>query len=881
MLALLLLACSRATFAQYRDSFEGPEPSWLLGGADCGVKVLGKVRDYRNAHAGQASEYHRLTVGNGTHVYLVLPIGKVPAIAEFRPSLYLKADRASLQFLARVVFPRSIDRGSGQPVTALLRGDMYTDVGEWQELAIRDAAKLVQLEGAAQRLTHGREFDAGEAYIDLLVINAYSAAGNVDVWIDDLEIQGYVNLDSNAAVPSDRGPTALPEASAAGPIAELQGSLLLVRGRPLAPRIVQHQGESLEWLKQLGFNAVKLNASPSAEELKEAQRLGLWLIAPPPYGNESTTREAFSSVLAWSLGSRLTELDLAGTKDLVSEIRRFEPDQQRPLVAGVDAGLAELSRIAPIVMLERNPLGTSQELALSRRWLMTRPRLARPGTPFWATIHSQRPEKLSEQLVLLSQGQEIDDDIDHQQLRLAAYSALAAGARGIVFPSRTPLSAQNGSDAMRADTLKLLNLELRLLEPWIATGSFAEELAAGDGSVQVSVLATERSRLLLITQHAPAQQFVLGPPPRSSLQITIPGVSISDRAHRISLAGIKPLKLTHTSGGAHLTLDDAGLATAVVITQDPLALHHLGRTLADVKAEAARLRQELLTWRLARVTQIDGELIATHRTLYASSSGQQPRTETPAVLLRTAQEHLDQAKKLSASGDFENHQIALDRCEIALAKVRRGAWETTASPFPSPAASPCLAQYTSLPLHWQVAQRIQRSQFGPNSQAAGDMESLEQMLAAGWKQERRPPGGVNCDVSLSLADPHAGRSQLRLQAWAADKQLAPQVIEHPMVWITSSPVSVRQGQIVRIHAWVDVPRPLAGSDDGLVVFDSAGGWELGDRIRQTRGWREVTLYRAVPQNGDLTVTFALSGLGEARIDDLAVSVLEPEPLRAQ
>lgn len=877
-LVVLLLVWSRGALAQYRDSFEGPEPSWLLGGADCGVKVLGKVRDYRNAHAGQASEYHRLAVGNGTHVYLVLPIGKVPVIEEFRPSLYLKADRASLQFLARVVFPRSIDRGSGQPVTALLRGDMYTDVGEWQELALRDAAKLVRLEAIAQRTTQGREFDEREAYIDLLVVNTYSSPGNVDVWIDDLEIQGYVNLDSGAARLPSSAPTDVPQA-AAGPVAELQGSLLMVRGRPFAPRIVQHQGEPLEWLKQLGFNAVKLNASPSAEELKEAQRLGLWLIAPPPYGNEEVARDAFSPVLAWSLGSRLTELDLAGTKELVSEIRRFEPDQQRPLVAGVDAGLAEMSRIAPLITLERNPLGTSQELALSRRWLMTRPRLARPGTPFWATIPSQRPEKLTEQLVLLSQGQEIDDDIDHQQLRLATYSALAAGARGLVFPSRTPLSAQNGMDAMRADTLKLLNLELRLLEPWIATGSFAEELAAGDGSVQVSVLATDRSRLLLITQHAPAQQFVLGPPPRSSLQITIPGVSISDRAHRVSLAGVKPLKLTHTSGGAHLTLDDAGLATAVVITQDPLALHHLGRTLADVKAEAARLRQELLTWRLSRVSQIDGELIATHRTLYASSDGQQPRADTPAILLRTAQEHLEQAKKLSASGDFENHQVALDRCEIALAKVRRGAWETTASSFPSPAASPCLAQYTSLPLHWQVAQRMQQGRFGPNSQAAGDMESLEQMLSAGWKQERRPPAGVKCDVSLSLADPHAGRSNLRMQAWAADKQLASQVIEQPVVWITSSPVPVRQGQIVRIHAWVDVPRPLAGSDDGLVVFDSAGGWDLGDRIRQTRGWRELTLYRAVPQNGDLTVTFALSGLGDARVDDLAVSVLDPEPLR--
>jgi hypothetical protein len=47
----------------------------------------------------------------------------------------------------------------------------------------------------------------------------------------------------------------------------------------------------------------------------------------------------------------------------------------------------------------------------------------------------------------------------------------------------------------------------------------------------------------------------------------------------------------------------------------------------------------------------------------------------------------------------------------------------------------------------------------------------------------------------------------------------------------------------------------------------------------TQGWREFTLYRAVPQTGDLTVTFALTGLGEASIDDVAVSLLDPEPIR--
>jgi hypothetical protein len=865
--ALLLLAAPAV--GQFRDSLEGPEPTWVLKGADCGVKQLAHLRDYRQSHAGQASEHVRLAVGEGTFVYLVLPIGKAPVIAEFRPSLFLKADRASLQFMARVVFPRSIDRGSGQPVTALLRGDLYTDVGQWQELAVRDAARLVDREVVSLRTTLGSSFDGREAYIDYLVINAYSAPGNVELWIDDLEIQGYVNLDEAASGTTARRAASEAEQHAAAPgnLAQLQGSLLLVRGRPLALRVIQHQGEPFAWLKALGFSAVKLGASPSADQLAEAQKLGLWLIAPPPYGNEATGQENYSPVLAWSLGTRLTEHDLAGTKDLVNEIRRFEPDQQRPLVAGVDAGLAELTRIAPLVLLERNSLGTSQELAGLRQWLLARPRLARPGTPFWATVPSQRPTRLTEQLILLSQGAAIADDVDPEQLRLAAYAALAAGARGLVFPSHAPLATASGEAGLRADALKLLNLEMRLLEPWIAAGSLAEELAAGDASVQVSVLATERSRLLVVTQHAPAQQFVLGPPPRSTLQVTVPGASISDQAYRLSPAGVKQLRLTHTSSGANLVLDDAGWATAVVITQDPLAIHHLGRTLAEIRPEAARLRHNLAVQRLGQAVQIDGELQALQQNAATSAA------------LREAQAHLDQAGKLMASGDYENLHLALSRTENALAKGRRAYWEETAAPFPSPAASPCLAQFTALPLHWQVAQRMQQGQFGPNQQAAGDMEALENLLSTGWRQERRPPPGVKCDVSLSLQNPHAGRSALRMVSWVADARQAPQVIEQPLIWITSSPVPVRQGQLVRIHAWINVPRPIGGSSDGLVVFDSAGGPDLGDRIRLTQGWRELTLYRAIPQNGELNVTFALTGIGEAWVDDLAVSLLDPQPLR--
>src|SRR5205823_13248210 len=101
--------------AQLRDSFEGPERTWQISKeANCGVRVLAHDRPSRESHSGQACEHFRLTVGNGTFLPLVHGIGRAPLIQEFRPTLYVKADRPSIQLMARVVFPRNIDRGSGR-----------------------------------------------------------------------------------------------------------------------------------------------------------------------------------------------------------------------------------------------------------------------------------------------------------------------------------------------------------------------------------------------------------------------------------------------------------------------------------------------------------------------------------------------------------------------------------------------------------------------------------------------------------------------------------------------------------------------------------------------------------------------------------------------
>lgn len=867
-----LLLFPGALQGQLRESFESPTPTWTLAQADCPVKNFHQERSFRQSHTGSGSERLRLQLGAGTFVYLTQSIGKAPVIAELAPSLWVQADKANLQLMVRVVYPRTIDSGTGEPITSLLPGDKYTDVGTWQQLKVADIQKLVARDAAAKRLDLKDRFSEREAYIDLIVLNAYSSPGTIDLWIDDLEIEGYLQLGEDVSV-APRSDPDRPDAagSSADPrrAVSLQGSLLFADGRPLMPRIIEHQGEPLEWLKSLGFNAIKLRTSPSAKELKEAARLKLWLVAPPPYSEDQERLGSdYDRVLAWSLGTQLARRDLAATRQMADEIRAIDPRQQRPLVCGAATDLANYSRLAGILFFEQPTLGTSFELGALRGWLDDRAMLLRPGTPYWVGVPTHLPPSLREQVIQMSQGSAWNEDLELAQMRALVYSSLAGGAKGLLFQSQVPLHTDSNAGAFRVDLLKLLNYELLLLEPWGAAGGDAQSIDTGDPSVQASLLQTERSRLLLVTRHTPAQQFVAAPPDTRPLSIVVPGVPISDRAYQITLAGPREQRTKTTSGGLRVTIDEPDLATAVVITQDPLVLQHLKKIPDESKLQIARLRFEASSRQWLTVSDLDRELTQAGRPLTGA-----------AELIREAQGYLQQAQRSQATGDFRTLHVACAKCDAALARARRGHWEQTAGMFPSPASSPCTARFGTLPAHWKFAERMKRNHWGPDALAAGDMESLNQLLQSGWKQQRELPPGIQADVALSLASPHGGRTALRMHAWAESPQEAPAALERTPLWITSSPVPVRQGQLVRIHGWMQVPRPLAACREGLLIFDSLTGPALGERVFATHGWREFTLYRAVPENGDLTLTFSLTGLGEAWLDDVSVSLIQPDPIR--
>ena len=157
----------------------------------------------------------------------------------------------------------------------------------------------------------GPQVDDREAYVDAVLLNVYGGPGVTNVWIDDLEVAGPRRLGARpaqsqpvcAAATRHRGavplvPVRLPPVGRPAQRricanagrdrprrharVRLDRSVLTVNDRPMFPRVIQHRGEPLATLKKLGFNAVWLQRLPAPEMLEEADRLGLWLICPPP-----------------------------------------------------------------------------------------------------------------------------------------------------------------------------------------------------------------------------------------------------------------------------------------------------------------------------------------------------------------------------------------------------------------------------------------------------------------------------------------------------------------------------------------------------------------------------------------------------------------------
>jgi hypothetical protein len=73
-----------------------------------------------------------------------------------------------------------------------------------------------------------------------------------------------------------------------------------------------------------------------------------------------------------------------------------------------------------------------------------------------------------------------------------------------------------------------------------------------------------------------------------------------------------------------------------------------------------------------------------------------------------------------------------------------------------------------------------------------------------------------------------------------------------------------------------VTAPNIGNLDGAILYDSLAGPGAALRWRKTADWQKFELVREVTETSGLTLTMALTGLGEILFDELEITPLDVE-----
>lgn len=884
--ALVALLLSQVAGAQSVEDFEGPTPSFSsVQQFDCQYRVLFHARVNNEKRGGLQSESIAYELGRiGSELFVIHDIPDAQVIRELTPSMWVKATRPGIRLYVRAVYPRTTAEGpEGGPLKVLIPGPSYTAVNQWQHLSFGhlsyDMKQLVEDQTRKLRRKLTKPFDDRDVYVDQVVVNLFTSPGRTNVWFDDLQVEGAVSTTrtvstssvSDTVHDSSSHVQRQGDADRVAPppkiLVERKGTVLEVKGDAFFAKAIQYQGERLEFLAGLGFNTVIFPNQATHDQLKKAVELGLWVVCPPPPSFETATKpELYDRVLAWNMGRRLDRNLLEMTRQQSVRLKSIDKRWQRPLFGQVNTGIWEYSRILDIVNVGQPVVGTGFDLADYDEWVQQKTRLAQGGTLFWPVVQTgSTPEQMQQAVAMSTKG--VRWNVDPQIIKYLALTSIGAGARGVFFASRERIDSLDEISRLRAKSLKWINQQLDKVAPWAAGGTFLGMAASTDPMIKVAVLKTRGSRLLIATTKS---TDLIHPPyrPRNTFFIDDQHASRSAIAYRINEAGIVPLIYSQHHNGLRIKIDSIGLAEAIVVTDDPLAIDFLQReSTRDARLSILGLHREITDERQKSHLRLQSELASNTRTNHRA-----------VEFSRLSLEKYSHARKALDTGHVDLASNLLTQSDLFLMASRQSSIEAAVVAFPTNTASPLCMQMETLPFHWQMADRLKSSRFSLNALPAGEFEDLNHMKGTGWQYNESPLNGIQTGVELSSQVKKQGKYSLHLEA----KSIRPGdevvgTIELAPIWVTTAPIQVRQGQIFRISGWVNVPREVAGSVDGMMVIDSHSGPIYSSYFKKTEGWQPFTLYRGVNSDGPLTVTFALTGIGDAYIDDVSIQIAEPLP----
>ncbi len=921
---LVGLALAQTASSVQRETFDGKQPLWERGPASVPVAEEAHVLTEAHAHSLPSSEYIRVRAEpNGElnpSVYYSFPTHPAPVGDDLAVSVWVRANRSGVRLLARVVLPRERNPDNpGEKLTVLLRGEVYSKgAGQWQRLDLRQPVKLLKDEQQALRTRLNHDILVTDAYVDRVILDLYAAPGVTEVWVDDLEISPVIEPKAPPKGPTpaqttSRAPGSIPVPvpSAGGlttPARPLGGGgrvavefnreQLRVGGKNFLFRGIRHSDTPLKVLRDAGLNTLFVGESMDPSVYEDAVRQGFWLVPALPaesadadvLARDVTRFQADDAVLFWYLGGDRTTAQIDPVSRAARAVRAADP--QRPLGADSWDGLWAYSRHVDLIAAHRFPLMTSLELTQYRDWLNQRRQMTRDGTFFWTWVQTHLQDWFLNVAYPNSDRSRFDEPIGPQaeQIRLLTYLALTAGCKGLGFWSdRFLADSHQGRDRLLA--IALLNEELQMLEPLflgvVGPPAWLEFPEVSVPDVKAAVIRCERGVLVLPLWLGKGAQYVPGQSAANRLDLRVPAVPNGTQPWLVSPGEVKSLPFTRVAGGVQVTLHEFDQSAALVFTSDLKLVEFWQTRCRQLVRLAAQHSYQLAEVERDKVEKVQAQLDE------LAQQGLAPKVPDAAALLAEARRRRDMVVAAWGRDDYRETYGRARQEMRPLRILMRAQWEAAAKslgPDAPPTASPYAVSFFTLPRHWRFRQELSQCTPGGNQLADGDFERSEK-IPAGWQVQTVLPEEVEGSAKVASTGPNEdrGRHYLALnihpKVAGSANDPPPTKLDPAYLGVVSPPVRLPPGSLVRVSGWVKLPETILASVDGALLFDSAGGEPLGVRLtaatkdkpgpKEPAKWRHFVLYRRVPPAGVVQVTAALTGIGTAYFDDLAIEPLNP------
>ena len=530
------------------QEFDGVQPTWQLPDHE---DALHLVRTHRRSDLaplrGRRCEYLSLVANQGGEQILCShPLDRYAAIQELAVSLWLRGNREGFQIMARVRLPREL--ADGEPMAVTIYGDRYASPGFWQQLSVDDFPARVADAVRALQIELGRHLDAGEAYVDQVLVNAYGGAGLNRIWIDDLAAASAVSVQNSR---KHSAPMLLGNLASSVGAASVQMQEDILSDDWLS-KVITYNGEEFKLLKELGFNTVWLPSTATENQMQEAYSLGLKIICPPPV--ESSTQvglrhRRFDGVSCWSIDTKSMSAHEVATR--VRQLRSVDP-LNRPIVARLSSLPPKAYGTADIVLAD----DADTQAEARHRWLVVSPQLI-SSSRWWP-------------------------------MRDAIWSGVTRGFGGYVVVSTKSLEADHRRH--ERNLTRLTNHELNTLRPWINRADVDRSTigSSKNAGIKVDLLSDMHSSIALLRKDInQVNRF-------ASQEITIP-TGEHREVFRVEPGGLAPYTGNHrVAGGIRFLLDRNKPNGIYLLTDRKTIVENMTRYLRSIERNSTDTLTEVI-----------------------------------------------------------------------------------------------------------------------------------------------------------------------------------------------------------------------------------------------------------------------------------------------